>query len=80
MGLLHEYRGALGRSRVGEIIDAGNDKVVTNQHARMRGKSSGAEVTWSYWHVFTFRHGKVLRAPSGSPTEQRHSQPQGCAE
>jgi ketosteroid isomerase-like protein len=47
---------------VGELIDAGNDTVVAEQRAQMRGKASGAEVMWSYWHVVTFRHGKALRS------------------
>lgn len=45
----------------GEVIEAGNDKIVAHQRAKMRGKASGASVDWSYWHVFTLRHGKVLR-------------------
>jgi hypothetical protein len=28
----------------------------------MRGKSSGADVLWSYWQVATFRRGRVVRA------------------
>jgi ketosteroid isomerase-like protein len=28
----------------------------------MRGKASGASVAWSYWVLFTFRDGKVLRS------------------
>jgi ketosteroid isomerase-like protein len=46
----------------GELIDAGSDKIVANQLREMSGKSSGASVEWSYWVVFTFRKGKVLRA------------------
>jgi len=45
----------------GEILDAGNDKIVANQLRTMRGKASGASVAWSYWVLFTFRNGKVLR-------------------
>jgi ketosteroid isomerase-like protein len=47
---------------IGEIIDAGNDKVVVKQHAQMQGKVSGAAVAWSYWHVVTYRDGKALRS------------------
>ena len=45
----------------GELIDAGTDKIVANQVREMRGKASGASVAWSYWVVFTFRSGKILR-------------------
>ena len=45
----------------GELIDAENDLIVANQRRRMRGRSSGAEVVWSYWVLFTFRDGKVVR-------------------
>ena len=43
-----------------EMIDAG-DKVVAHVRGEMRGKASGASVTWSYWQAVTFRNGKVLR-------------------
>ena len=36
-------------------------KVVANQRRQMRGKASGADMVWSYWVVFTFRNGRVLR-------------------
>ena len=45
----------------GELIDAG-DKVVAEQHAMVRGKSSGAALLWSYWHVLTVRDGKAVRS------------------
>jgi ketosteroid isomerase-like protein len=44
-----------------EFIDAGTDKIVANQQREMRGKASGAGVVWSYWVVFTFRDGKLIR-------------------
>jgi ketosteroid isomerase-like protein len=47
---------------VGELIDAGNDKIVAEQRAEVQGKSSGAGVAWSYWHVMTFRDGKAYRS------------------
>jgi ketosteroid isomerase-like protein len=47
---------------VGEIIDAGDDKVVAEQRAEMQGKASGANVPWIYWHVVTLRDGKALRS------------------
>jgi ketosteroid isomerase-like protein len=46
----------------GELIEADPDTIVANQRRQMRGKTSGAGVVWSYWVVFTFRHGKVLRS------------------
>jgi ketosteroid isomerase-like protein len=45
----------------GELSEAGTDKLVVNQRREMRGKASGAGVVWSYWVVFTFRNGRVLR-------------------
>jgi ketosteroid isomerase-like protein len=44
-----------------QLIDAGPDKIVARQRREMRGKASGASVAWSYWIVFTFRDGKVVR-------------------
>jgi len=44
-----------------ELIDVGNDKVLGQMSAEMRGKASGAAVAWSYWQVGTFRNGKVIR-------------------
>jgi ketosteroid isomerase-like protein len=46
----------------GDLIEAGNDKVVANLRREVRGKASGASVTWSQWQVGTFRNGKWLRA------------------
>jgi ketosteroid isomerase-like protein len=45
-----------------ELIEAGTDKVVAHQQRAMRGKASGASVLWSYWVVFTFRDGAVIRS------------------
>jgi ketosteroid isomerase-like protein len=44
-----------------EVIDAGNDKVVTHMRGAMHGKASGASVAFNYWPVSTFRDGKTLR-------------------
>jgi ketosteroid isomerase-like protein len=44
-----------------ELIDAGNDKIVTQQRGDVRGKASGAGVVFSYWQVVTLRNGKALR-------------------
>jgi ketosteroid isomerase-like protein len=45
----------------GELIDAENGLIVANQRRQMRGKSSDAGVVWSYWVLFTFHDGKVIR-------------------
>jgi ketosteroid isomerase-like protein len=45
-----------------ELIDAGSDKVIANQHREMRGKSSGARIVYDLWIVMTFRDGKQSRA------------------
>ena len=50
-----------GSYEFGELIDAGRDKIVANQLREMRGKASGASVAWSFWVIFTFRDGRVLR-------------------
>ena len=46
---------------IGEMIDAG-DQVVAEVRGQVRGKSSGADVAWSYWQVATYRRGVVVRA------------------
>jgi ketosteroid isomerase-like protein len=43
------------------VLDAGSDKVIGRMRREMRGKASGAVVTYSYWVVVTFRDGRVLR-------------------
>ena len=45
-----------------EVIDAGEDTVVAHQQAEVHGKTSGADVAWSYWQVITSRDGKALRS------------------
>ena len=44
-----------------ELIEAGDDTIVSHVRAEMRGQASGAEVAWSFWQVATFRSGKALR-------------------
>ena len=44
-----------------DALDAGSDKVVGQMRREMRGKASGAAVTYSYWVVATFRNGRVRR-------------------
>jgi ketosteroid isomerase-like protein len=51
-----------GAFKWGELLDVENDQIVANQIRTMRGKASGASVAWSYWVLFTFRDGKVLRS------------------
>jgi hypothetical protein len=45
-----------------ETLDAGTDMVAANQSATLRGKTSGAEVLWSYWVLFRFRGGKIVES------------------
>jgi ketosteroid isomerase-like protein len=44
-----------------EIVDAGNGKIVADMRRKMRGKTSGADVEYSYSVVAAFRNGRVLR-------------------
>jgi ketosteroid isomerase-like protein len=46
----------------GELVDGGTDRVMAHQRREMRGKASGVQVEWSYWVVFTFRNGTVVRS------------------
>jgi ketosteroid isomerase-like protein len=46
---------------LGEIVEARDDAVIANARRESRGKASGAGVTFSYWLVVTFRHGKTIR-------------------
>src|SRR2546425_8383537 len=50
-----------GKFELGEIIEAGTDKLVANSRRDARGKASGAAVAFSYWAVNTFRDGKMIR-------------------
>jgi ketosteroid isomerase-like protein len=45
-----------------EVIHAGSDKVAAHMRREMRGRTSGAGVTYDYWVVFTLRDGKAVRA------------------
>jgi hypothetical protein len=44
-----------------DLVDIGNDQVLGQMCAEMRGKASGAAVAWSYWQVVTLRYGKLRR-------------------
>ena len=49
------------RFQLFELVEVGVDKTVGEQRSDVRGKASGAGVTWSYWQVGTFRDGKLIR-------------------
>lgn len=49
------------RIEIFELLDAGDDKIVAEIRSEVRGKSSGAAVPWSFWHVITLRNGLALR-------------------
>ena len=49
-----------GPYETAEVADA-DDKVAVRLQRLMRGRSSGAEVEYDYWAVFTFRDAKVAR-------------------
>ena len=51
-----------GAYELGEMIDAGEDRVLAHQVREMRGKDSGVPVRYDYWVLFVFRAGKVVRA------------------
>ena len=51
-----------GRFDLGELIDAGDGIVVAEMRAQVRGKSSGADLLWRYWHVITYRERRALRS------------------
>ena len=52
---------AEGLGELGEVIEAGADKIVANNRRDARGRTSGAGVEFSYWTVITYRNGKVVR-------------------
>jgi ketosteroid isomerase-like protein len=49
-----------GPYEIGEVID-GADAAVVRLRRDLRGRSSGAEVGYDYWAVFTFAKGKMIR-------------------
>jgi ketosteroid isomerase-like protein len=49
------------RFEISELIDAGGDKIVAQVRSEVRGKTSGAAVPWSFWHVTTLGDAKALR-------------------
>ena len=44
-----------------DVIDAGDDRLVTRYTRPVRGKASGVEDVLDYWCVNTVRRGQVLR-------------------
>ena len=50
-----------GAYELDEVRDGG-DQVAAHMRRELRGKSSGVEVEYDYWVVFTFRDGLFARA------------------
>lgn len=44
-----------------EVVHESDEIVLWRSSARARGKASGAEVSQDFWHLATFRDGKVVR-------------------
>jgi ketosteroid isomerase-like protein len=42
-------------------ISEGSNTVAVRMRRKLRGRSSGVEVDYDYWAVFTFRDGKIAR-------------------
>jgi ketosteroid isomerase-like protein len=42
-------------------VSEGRDTVAVRMRRMLRGRSSGAEVEYDYWAVFTFREGMITR-------------------
>ena len=51
----------VGSFELGEIIEAGADKLVFNSRRHARGRASGADLIFSYWNLSTYRDGKAIR-------------------
>lgn len=49
-----------GPYEAAEVSD-GQDAVAVRMKRKLRGRSSGVEVDYDYWAVFSFRNGKVIR-------------------
>jgi ketosteroid isomerase-like protein len=47
--------------QLGEVIEAGADKLVANSQRHTRGRASGADLVFSEWLVSTYRGGKAIR-------------------
>jgi ketosteroid isomerase-like protein len=51
----------VGSFELGEVIEAGADRLVINARRHARGRASGADLMFSYWNVSTYRDGKAIR-------------------
>ena len=51
-----------GTYEIAELFGCGGDKVVMHVRRHVRGKTSGVEADFDYWHVGTWRDGKGLRS------------------
>jgi ketosteroid isomerase-like protein len=51
-----------GEYEIAELIDCENGSVVMHVRRRVRGKTSGVEAEFDYWHVGASRNGKALRS------------------
>ena len=78
VGLLARPRGAMGAGsyELDEVVDGG-DRSAARMRRELRGKSSGVEVEYDYWVVFTFATGCSLGL-SGSRIGRKPSKPPGC--
>ena len=52
-----------------EFIDA-DDRVLVSLTFRGRGKQSGVETSWNFWHVWTGRNGSIVRGQGFTSREQ----------
>ena len=50
-----------GRYELDEVGDGG-DRIAARMRRELRGKTSGVELEYDYWVVFTFREGMFARA------------------
>ena len=49
-----------GDFEIGEVIDAGSDRLLVQVTRPVQGKTSGIPDVFDYWCVMTFREGKVV--------------------
>jgi ketosteroid isomerase-like protein len=52
----------VGSFELGEVIEAGPDKVIANTRRQARGRASGADLLFDYWLIASCRNGKIIRA------------------
>jgi ketosteroid isomerase-like protein len=51
----------VGAFELGEIIEAGTDKLIVNVRRHARGRASGADLVFSYWNLALYREGQAIR-------------------